>query len=55
MLNKQDNDMMCRTGREAPMGQAMRRFWLPVIQSSDLPAPGGDQKPVELLGEKFVV
>ncbi|KVN92657.1 (2Fe-2S)-binding protein [Burkholderia ubonensis] len=55
MLTKQDNELMCRTGAGTAMGDAMRRFWLPVIQSSDLPRPNGDPKTIELLGQRFVV
>ncbi|WP_322044445.1 Rieske 2Fe-2S domain-containing protein [Paraburkholderia sp. J67] len=55
MLNKQDNELMCRTGAGTPLGDAMRRFWLPVIQSADMPSANGDPKTVELLGERFVV
>ncbi|AJX14534.1 Rieske 2Fe-2S domain-containing protein [Burkholderia ubonensis] len=55
MLTKQDNELMCRTGAGTAMGGAMRRFWLPVIQSSDLPPPNGDPKTIELLGQRFVV
>jgi phenylpropionate dioxygenase-like ring-hydroxylating dioxygenase large terminal subunit len=36
------------------MGTAMRRYWLPALQTSDLPEPGGDPRRVELLGESFV-
>src|SRR6476619_5286916 len=54
MLNKQDNELMCRTGAATPMGAAMRRFWLPVAQLADLPGPGGEPKVVEVLGEKFI-
>lgn len=55
MLSSQDNELMCRTGRGTAMGDAMRRFWLPAIQLSDVPAPDGEPKAVELLGEKFIV
>lgn len=54
MLTKQDNELMCRTGRGTAMGEAMRRFWLPVMQLSELPEAGGDPKTIEVLGEKFV-
>jgi len=54
MLTQQDNDLMCRTGPQTAMGQAMRRFWLPVMQLRDLPAPNGEPKPFEMLGERFV-
>jgi phenylpropionate dioxygenase-like ring-hydroxylating dioxygenase large terminal subunit len=54
MLSKQDNELMCRTGPGTPMGDAMRRFWIPVMQLSDMPGAGGDPKAVELLGERFI-
>jgi len=54
MLSKQDNELMCRVGPGTGMGDVMRRFWLPALQSADLPQPGGDPKGVELLGERFV-
>lgn len=54
MLNDVSNERMCLVGPSMPMGRAMRRYWLPALQSSDLPVPGGDQKGVEMLGEKFV-
>ncbi len=54
MLSKQDNDLMCRTGPDTAMGQAMRRFWIPVLQLQDLPAPGGEPKPIEIMGERLV-
>jgi phthalate 4,5-dioxygenase oxygenase subunit len=55
MLTKQDNELMCRTGADTAMGKAMRRFWLPVMQSQDMPQPNGDPLTIELLGERFVV
>lgn len=55
MLTKQDNELICLTGPNTAMGNAMRRFWLPVVQSADMPAPNGDPKTVELLGERFIV
>lgn len=55
MLSKQDNELMCRTGTDAAMGDAMRRFWLPVIQSSDMPQANGEPQTIDLLGERFVV
>ncbi len=54
MLSTQDNELMCRTGPGTAMGDAMRRFWLPVMHLSELPAAGGNPRPVELLGERFV-
>src|SRR5712671_6566934 len=36
------------------MGNAMRRFWIPAMLSSELPQSGRDPLHVELLGESFV-
>lgn len=55
MLTKQDNELMCQTGPDTAMGKTMRRFWLPVMQSEDLPEPNGDPQTIELLSERFVV
>jgi phthalate 4,5-dioxygenase oxygenase subunit len=54
MLSHEDNELMCRVGPGTPMGTAMRRYWLPALQTSDLPEPGGDPRRVQLLGESFV-
>ncbi|WP_439590089.1 Rieske 2Fe-2S domain-containing protein [Hydrogenophaga sp.] len=54
MLSKQDNELMCRTHPGTAMGDAMRRFWLPAMQLSEMPASGADPKTIELLGERFV-
>lgn len=53
MLAK-DNELMCRVGRGTPMGTAMRRYWTPAMQSTDLPEPGGDPRRVVLLGDSYV-
>ena len=52
MLSTDDNELMCRVGRDTGMGQVMRRTWLPVMMSSEL--TGDDPVHVELLGENFV-
>jgi phenylpropionate dioxygenase-like ring-hydroxylating dioxygenase large terminal subunit len=54
MLSKHDNEAMCRVGPDTPMGKAMRRFWLPAMQVSDLPDRDSDPRHLELLGEHFV-
>lgn len=54
MLSKQDNDTMCRVGQGTPMGAAMRRFWLPALQSSELVGPDAGPRHLELLGEHYV-
>jgi phthalate 4,5-dioxygenase oxygenase subunit len=54
MLSREHNELMCRVGAGTAMGTALRRYWLPALQSSDLLDPGGDPRRVELLGETFV-
>ena len=54
MLSREDNDFMCRVGPGAPMGAALRRFWIPGLQASDIKAPDSDPFPLEILGEKLV-
>ncbi len=54
MLSKQDNELICRVGRDTPMGKAMRQFWIPALLSAELPEPDGDPLHVQLLGENFV-
>lgn len=55
MLSREDNDLMCRVGPDTPMGSAMRRYWLPAIASSALPAGPAEPRRVRLLGENFVL
>ena len=50
MLTRENNELICRVGAHMPMGKALRRYWLPVMQSSDLPSPDGDPFPLETLG-----
>ena len=31
MLSREENDMLTRTGAGTPMGEAMRRYWIPAL------------------------
>ncbi|MGN6499108.1 MAG: Rieske 2Fe-2S domain-containing protein [Tsuneonella sp.] len=52
-MTPQQNDMMCRVEGEAPMGNVMRRYWLPACMSEELEADGAPRR-VRLLGENMV-
>jgi phthalate 4,5-dioxygenase oxygenase subunit len=54
MLSNEENEMICRVGAESAMGAAMRRYWLPALQSSELAERAAAPVHVELLGEHFV-
>src|SRR3954454_2601685 len=54
MLNSQENNLLCRVEGDAPMGQIMRRHWLPAALSEELPEPDCDPVRVRLLGEDLL-
>ena len=54
MLTKEENEKLCRIEGEAPMGQLVRRYWMPFLLSSDLPEPDCEQVRVRLLGEDLL-
>ncbi|HSV83848.1 MAG TPA: Rieske 2Fe-2S domain-containing protein [Ramlibacter sp.] len=54
MLSRQDNETICRVGPGTPMGQALRRYWVPILSAHQLPSPGCDPVKVELFGERYV-
>ncbi len=54
MLNSTDNEIMCHVGPETPMGDYLRRYWIPAMMSSQLPAPDCDPVELRLLGEDLV-
>ena len=49
-----DNDRLTRVGPGTPMGEAFRRFWLPVLLPEELPRPDCAPVRVRLLGEDLV-
>jgi phthalate 4,5-dioxygenase len=40
MLSREDNNLLCKVGRKRPMGQMLRRYWIPAAVSADLSADG---------------
>ena len=42
MLTREDNELLTRVGPGTPLGQLMRHYWIPVVQSSEL-EPGGTE------------
>ncbi|MFD1271690.1 Rieske 2Fe-2S domain-containing protein [Streptomyces kaempferi] len=55
MLTAEENEILTRVGPQTPMGRMMRRFWLPICTSAQLPEADGDPLRMSLLGEPFVV
>ena len=54
MLSQEENDLLAHTGPATPMGQLMRRFWLPALLAEELPEPDGPPVRLRLLGEDLV-
>ena len=54
MLTREENELITRTGPGTPMGILMRRYWIPVLFSEQLPGPDCAPVRVKLLGEKLV-
>lgn len=54
MLSREDNELLTRVGPGTPMGTFMRRFWMPVLLSSEIAEPDGAPVRVRLLGEPLI-
>ena len=54
MLSAADNEMLTRVGKGTPMGDLMRRYWLPVMPVEELGGPDCDPQRFRLLGEDLV-
>ena len=54
MLSKEDNDLLTRTGLDTPMGNLLRRYWLPALLSEEIPEPDCSPVQVKILGEDLI-
>jgi nitrite reductase/ring-hydroxylating ferredoxin subunit len=54
MLSAEDNRFLTRSGPGTPMGELLRRFWLPVLLSEELPEPDGPPKKIAVLSEELL-
>jgi phthalate 4,5-dioxygenase oxygenase subunit len=54
MLTAEENDLLCRVEGDAPMGQLMRRYWIPACMIEEVAAPDGPPARVRMLGEDLV-
>ncbi|MGE3245378.1 MAG: Rieske 2Fe-2S domain-containing protein [Beijerinckiaceae bacterium] len=54
MLRKEDNEKVTRVGPGTPGGEFLRRYWQPVLLSTELPEADGAPVRVRLLGEDLV-
>jgi phthalate 4,5-dioxygenase oxygenase subunit len=54
MLTKEQNERMCKVEGDAPMGQVMRRHWMPACLSEEVADKDGAPVKVRLLGENLL-
>ncbi|HET6198456.1 MAG TPA: Rieske 2Fe-2S domain-containing protein, partial [Acetobacteraceae bacterium] len=54
MLSREENELITRVGQGTPMGNAMRRYWIPALLSREIAEPDGPPARVRLLGEELV-
>src|SRR5829696_3355353 len=54
MVSKAENEMITRVGPGTPMGNVLRRYWMPALLAEDLPSPDCPPVRVRLLGEDLV-
>jgi len=54
MLSTADNELLCRVGAGTPMGEYLRRYWIPAVLSSQLPSADCDPIELRLLGEDLL-
>jgi phthalate 4,5-dioxygenase oxygenase subunit len=47
-------ETLVRTGLGTPMGNLLRRYWVPVLMSREIAEPDGPQVRVQILGEKLL-
>ena len=54
MLSREDNEFLTRSGPGTPMGDLLRRFWMPALLSEELPERDGPPKKIKILGEDLL-
>jgi phthalate 4,5-dioxygenase oxygenase subunit len=55
MLSQADNERLTRVGPGTPMGELMRRYWIPAGFSHQIPKPDSPPVRVRLMGENLVL
>src|SRR5712671_5241953 len=54
MLPPKENELITRVGQGSPMGDTMRRYWIPACLASEIAEPDCPPVRVRLLGEDLV-
>src|SRR5688500_12016837 len=54
MLSSEDNALLTHVGPGTPMGETLRRYWIPALLADEVPEPDCDPVRVRILGEDLV-
>jgi phthalate 4,5-dioxygenase len=54
MITQDEINLLTRVGPGTPMGEMLRRYWVPAMLADELPDPDGTPKAIRLLGEDLV-
>jgi phenylpropionate dioxygenase-like ring-hydroxylating dioxygenase large terminal subunit len=54
MVTREQNEMLTQTGPGTPMGQLLRRYWIPALLCEELPEPDCPPVRVKLLSERLI-
>src|SRR6202007_2712828 len=54
LLSQEENELITRVTPGTPMGNAMRRYWIPALLAREIAEPDGPPVRVRLLGEDLV-
>jgi phthalate 4,5-dioxygenase len=54
MLSREENELLTTTSSGTPMGEMIRRYWIPALLSAEIPGPDCPPVRVKLLGEDLV-
>ena len=54
MLSSEDNEILTRVGPGTPMGELMRRYWIPAVRSDEIAEPDSPPIRVRLLCENLI-
>ena len=54
MLSQEQNELLTRVGPGTPMGDVLRRYWIPALLDWELPAPDCTPVRMRLMGEDLV-
>ncbi len=54
-MRKEENEYLTRVGPGTPMGNLLRRYWMPVLLEHEVPGPNEPPVRVRVVGENFLV